>query len=122
MPDEVERDGADRQPNPPDDAGDTDADREDLNEMIGLIGETASQVRWGGLILGLGTAIAGVFLSREFGSAFLIGGVLLGLILGGGLMFAGSFMPSVVSRQIEKQEKRAERGSRPGSGAGRRSI
>ena len=85
------------------------SDKADLDDMLQLVGGVSSQLRWGGLLLGIGTIGLGLYLSRDYGTAFLIGGVILGVMIGGGLLAGASLAPGTIRRQVERQERRSQR-------------
>ena len=89
-----------------DSAAGEDADREDLNDMMSLMSDASAQLKWGGVLLGLGILLGGLFLSREFGRGFLIGGAVLAALIGGGLALGSSLAPGAIKRQTERQDRR----------------
>ncbi|MBQ8953314.1 MAG: hypothetical protein IJ048_04305 [Clostridia bacterium] len=66
------------------------ADRQrDLEDGLELMADARRMLRGGGVALGVFIALLGWYLSREWGVWFLIGGVALGVLIGGGFAFVG---------------------------------
>ena len=89
-----------------------ESDREDLSDMLGLMSEASAQLKWSGLLLGLGILLGGLFLSREFGRGFLIGGAILAVLIGGGLAIGSALAPGAIKKQADKQDRRMNKTSK----------
>jgi len=83
-----------------------DAERERMEQME-LFAEMRSLMRRSGVILGVFIALVGWYFSREWGVWFLVGGVALGALIGGGLAFSGALGGMIVKKYLANQgEKR----------------
>ena len=81
-----------------------DHDRE-LTDGLELMAELRAMTRRGGLILGAILALFGWYLSREWGVWYLIGGVALGVLVGGGLAFSGALGGFIAKRYMTDGKK-----------------
>ena len=77
----------------------------ELAEGLELMGDLRAVVRRGGLALGLVVALIGWYLSRDGGMWYLIGGVALGALIGGGAALSGA-LTGMLGRKYMKIDRK----------------
>ena len=80
--------------------------RRDRADQLEMMAETGRVLRRGGLALALVIALMGWYLSREGGVWFLVGGVALGALTGGGLALSGAVMRRYLKNRETDSDQR----------------
>ncbi|MBO4299753.1 MAG: hypothetical protein J5602_04910 [Clostridia bacterium] len=98
----------------PDERDDREAqEKRDLDDQLELMAEARGTLRWGGVVLGIFIALVGWFFSREGGRWFLIGGVILGALVGGGLALTGALSGVLARKYVSSRSDSSRNGRQP---------
>ena len=81
----------------------------DLADGLALMADLRAMMRRGGLILGGLIALLGWYFSREWGEWFLIGGVALGALVGGGMAFSGALTGLLAKKYLTDSRNKGEK-------------
>ena len=78
----------------------------DLEDGLELMTDARRMLRWGGVALGAFIALLGWYLSRDGGVWFLIGGVALGVLTGGGFACVGLLGGAVAKKYMTDRDEK----------------